>query len=275
VTLTEVLNEYAETIRSRFHDRENTVGASEIGQCARKIFFAKHAGTTTNNGGAALRGQLFEQHYWTPALRARFGEKLLFAGDDQRTLTAGPLSATPDGLLVGQAPDALAALGVPDIGGDGSIVVEGKSIDPPSKLDEPKPEHSFQVIVQLGLIRELTEWQPEWGTLSYVNASFFDEVTEFAIRFDPVVFENAKARAAEILGASAADELRPEGWIGGGRECEYCAFARECVAGIHLSEFEAVGDSTDRLTIRTTRSGVNSKEKELEKEQRNRETTIV
>jgi hypothetical protein len=28
--------------------------------------------------------------------------------------------------------------------------------------------------------------------------------------------------------AKSADELQPEGWIGGGRDCEYCPFTKAC-----------------------------------------------
>ena len=44
-----------------------------------------------------------------PALRARYGDKLLYAGDKQQTFVSGFLSATPDGLLIDQSRDALAA----------------------------------------------------------------------------------------------------------------------------------------------------------------------
>ena len=91
------------TVRS-FSDRGNTVGASEIGQCARKIFFAKNSDDRAyaisvdhdyvDSGGAALRGRLLEENYWLPALRMRFGDKLLYAGNEQSTLCAGFLSAT-------------------------------------------------------------------------------------------------------------------------------------------------------------------------------------
>jgi hypothetical protein len=64
--------------------------------------------------------------------------------------------------------------------------------------------------------------------ISYANASFLDEITEFTVRFDPAIFENAKSRAAQIVTATAAGELRPEGWIAGGRECEFCPFTRAC-----------------------------------------------
>src|SRR6516164_599378 len=104
MTLIEVLAAYADTMRRPLTDRENTVGASEIGQCARKVFYSKRAGERdpdfTDTGGAALRGHIFERHFWTRALRARFRRKLLFAGKGQQTFTSGFLSATPDGLLI-------------------------------------------------------------------------------------------------------------------------------------------------------------------------------
>src|SRR5262249_47878061 len=130
----EALNAYAVTIARLFDSRENTVGASEVGQCGRKIFFAKNVDDQVygaaldqdydNPWGAALRGQLFEDHFWVPALRARFGNKLLYAGADQQTFVSGFLSATPDGLVIDQPADVLAPLGVDDISGDGSVVVE-------------------------------------------------------------------------------------------------------------------------------------------------------
>jgi len=236
--IAEALAAYACAIERSFDDRVNGVGASEIGQCARKVYFAKNAGDRVYGAasdedfesawGAALRGRLLEDHFWVLALRARYGDKLLYAGEAQQTLTSDFLSATPDGLLVDQPRHALAALGVADIGGDGSVVVECKSIDPRAKLDEPRPEHKFQAIVQLGLFRELTKHKPRWAVISYINASFPDDVAEVAVAFDPEVFANAKTRAAEIMTATAPDRLKPEGWISGGRECRYCAFTAAC-----------------------------------------------
>jgi hypothetical protein len=63
--------------------------------------------------------------------------------------------------------------------------------------------------------------------ISYTNASFFDDVVEFAIRYDGKVFEQAKLRAIQALNAPPS-ELLPEGWIAGGGECKYCPFAEPC-----------------------------------------------
>jgi hypothetical protein len=236
--IAEALVAYAKATARKFEGRENTVGASEVGQCARKVFFAKNSddhvyGAASDEDyadawGAALRGRLFEDHFWIPALRARHGARLLYAGDDQRTLVSSFLSATPDGLLIDQPPDALAALAIEDIGGDGSLVLECKTIDPRARLDGPKSDHAFQAIVQIGLIRELMSHRPEVAVISYANASFLDDVREFAVRFDLAIFENAKRRAVQIVTATAANELKPEGWIAGGKECEFCHFTKAC-----------------------------------------------
>lgn len=237
--IAEALAAYARaTARSFGDERAQTIGASEVGQCARKTYFAKNAGDHVygadsdedfeNAWGAALRGRLLEDYFWVPALRARYGSNLLYAGDSQRTLTSDFLSATPDGLLVERPGNALADLGVPDIGSIGDIVLEGKSIDPRTKLDEPRSEHQFQAIVQTGLFRELTKHRPQWAVISYINASFPDDVVEFAVAFDAAVFANAKARAAAIMTATAPEQLKPEGWIAGGRECRFCPFTQAC-----------------------------------------------
>src|SRR4029077_4847516 len=79
-----------------------------------------------------------------------------------------------------------------------------------------------------GLVHALTSHQPEYALISYVDASFWDLVYEFLVKRDPTVFETAQKRAATILTATSAEQLAPEGWIAGGRECELCPFSRAC-----------------------------------------------
>jgi hypothetical protein len=251
----EALDTFVKANGGRFEGRENTVGASEIGQCARKIFFAKNEGDWltgssrdqdhVENWGATLRGRLFEDHVWVPALRTRYGDKLLFAGGDQRTLVYGPLSATPDGLIINLPTDALAHLGVPNIGGNASVVVEAKTIDPRVALDQAKPEHVYQAIVQMGLLRELSQHRPEWAIISYANASFLDDVIEFPIEFDPATYANARARAAQIMTAKTPNELRPEGWVSGAAECSYCPFTTACGRMRHAVPTKGTADPPD------------------------------
>lgn len=229
--ISDALSSYASALCTP-NERRATVGASEIGACARKVFYAKHGGERdpehVDGWGATLRGSTFETHVWVPALRARFGDRLLYAGERQQTLVLGSLSATPDGLLIGLPRDALAAYGIPDLGENGELVIEGKTLDPRVQLDGPRHEHVFQAQTQLGLLRELTDHRPQFALISYANASFWDDVAEFIVAFDPAVFAAAKARATRVMAATAASELPPEGWIAGGKECERCPFTRAC-----------------------------------------------
>lgn len=239
--------------KSWTHNRSDTVGASEIGQCARKVWYGKQHGSNaiaadddyTETRGAMARGDLIEQHLWVPAMRAAVsaaGGTLLFAGEEQTSLVDSYLSATPDGLAVGMPADALAKHGVDDCGG--LFLTECKSIDPRVDLRQEKAEHFAQVQAQLGLVRFATEYQPEYALISYIDASFVDNVEEFVVRFDPAIYENAKRRALSIMDATSPLALRPEGKMAGGKECKYCAWKSRCadetVAGVP-AERAAIG----------------------------------
>jgi hypothetical protein len=228
---------YARSLRREFGDRFSTIGGSDIGQCLRKIFCSKNEGgpyeVPRNPGhadswGATLRGVLIENHFAVPALRKAYGNRLRYAGAEQRTLESGFLSATPDGLLVDMPDDALAHLGTASIGGDNSLALEVKSNDPRISLAEPKPAHAYQTQIQLGLFHEVTPHRPEYGLVIYIDASFLDTIREFPIKRDPKIFAAAKARALKIMGAKRMEDLLPEGWIAGGQECESCPWAHAC-----------------------------------------------
>lgn len=228
-----VLSKHMESLQRVFKDRHLTVGASEIGLCARLVWYVKHhPSAKAINGeesfGASHRGNMIEAHTVVPALRRHYGANILYSGKDQRTFVSGVNSATPDGMLINQPKDLLAEFGVKDIGKARCILVEIKSIDPRIQLRGPKANHARQANQQLGIIREQGEWLPEYCLLMYVNASFLDDVTEFVIKFDAELYERQKKRAAMILDAKTAREMKPEGWIKGGKECDTCQFADAC-----------------------------------------------
>lgn len=234
----DAIHKYAESKERQWtHDRSATVGASEIGQCARKIFFSKKNTPRdpdyVDSWGARLRGNVIENEYWLPALRATLpeGARLLFAGEEQQTLVSGYLSATTDGLMVW--PDSRC------------INLDNKSIDPRAHLQKEKPEHAFQVQAQMGLIREKTEYKPDVSIISYIDASFWDKVTEFVVPFNERIYANAHVRAERIMTERDPLGLPPEGKMAGGDECKYCAWASHCaavtVAGV------PTGDGSDEL----------------------------
>lgn len=228
-------------------DRTRTVGASEIGLCARRMYYVKTEGREdedyTDRWGAKVRGTIMEEKFWQPAMTKRFGKNLLFSGKKQTTFADKFLSATPDGLVINQKRDALKALGVEDIGASKCFVIECKSIDPRVNLQKAKEEHTFQAQAQMGLIREFTIHKPDYAVISYMDASFWDEVMEFTVKFDPKIYAVAHARAVKIKTASGPQDLQPEGWISGGKDCEYCPHTKSCgIIRRSVPETEAAAD---------------------------------
>ena len=242
----DTLDKYVQaTDRQWKHDRTKTVGASEIGQCARRTAWMKRKQGNSpghvDSWGARVRGSVIESHFWHPALKKRFGKDLLYAGAKQKSLIAPPLSATPDGLVCNLKPDALRHLGIKDIQSD-CILVECKTIDPRVNLIKEKEENAYQVQVQLGIVREKTKHRPEYALISYIDASFWNEILEFPVKFDSRIYQGAKDRAHKIL-TQDPKSLPPEGWIAGGHECEYCPFTKPCgIIRRSVPEKEAAAD---------------------------------
>lgn len=193
-----MLAEYLKpTPRPLSDDRSQTVGASEIGQCARRTWFTKH-GTEPEREvptGYAERGH---------AVEAWAMEKLREAGAPiqsvQRRFTSGFLSCTVDLTLHGEPVDL-------------------KSIDPRvTRL--PKPAHVLQAQAQAGLLGAAR------GHLCYIDCSDFGRVVEFSFDADPVLFASLQTRAREIMTGPMPP---PEGRIAGGDECEHCPFWSACL----------------------------------------------
>jgi CRISPR/Cas system-associated exonuclease Cas4 (RecB family) len=211
------------------HDRNTSVGSSEIGGCSRRIWYTKHGVAPdpnfTQDLGAAERGNAIED--WM-VLRIQDALKhdptyadwdLLHAGPDQMTLVDTPQSATPDGILVhkptGQA-----------------INLEIKSQDP--RIYETsiaaQPAHKIQVIQSMGLVRRRTKYQPESGILIYVNTSFVTQYRPYVVPYVDAGYQALRKRAGDIMNGaySAAKPPPAEGIAEGGKECEYCPWREQC-----------------------------------------------
>lgn len=230
------------------HDRSKTVGASEAFGCLRKTWFAKHGGEVdkdyVESWGALQRGDLIEQHFAEPAVKwflenYFWDTRLIWGGDDQQTFKAAdaPLTATPDGLIIDADDDALAAYGVPSLGtaeGEvGCFNFEIKSIDPRVNLKEEKGIHRGQTQVQMGTIRETTDYRPNYAVIVYIDASFFDDIEVFVIPFDQRTYDVAKERARSVYTIKDVGQVYPEGKVDGG--CTYCKFTQACAKASRLS----------------------------------------
>jgi hypothetical protein len=231
----EAMAAYAATLNKTFvEDRSQTVGASEIGLCARRTWLTKqslrtpkkHPPEEQGSWGAHVRGAMMEEYLWVPAMRAKWGKRLMWAGKEQKTFKKDFLSATPDGMLMG-VKNELREFGIKTVK-SGNVMLECKTLDPRVNLKEAKAENRYQVQVQMGLLRDCTTYKPEYAIISYTNASFWDEVTEYVEAFDQKIYDNAHVRAAQIMTAKRMEDVTPEGIIGGKKECEYCPFTLQC-----------------------------------------------
>lgn len=210
------------------HDRGTTVGASEIGACARRVFYDKHGVAQdpdfVQDWGAAERGKAIEDWFVARLRRAIAGTptppQLLFAGSDQKTLVRGAQSATPDGLLVPQAGDP--------------VYLEIKSVDPRvyETMQKEKDQHRLQCLQGMSLLRAQTPHQPQRAIIAYINASFVSQRRYFPVDYDQSVADALRKRAEDLMfgGYTVAQPPRPEGKMEGGKECEYCPFYRTCTA---------------------------------------------
>jgi len=233
--VSDALDVYARAnIKTFLTDRMSTVGASEIGQCARKVFWIKNEDDAqlhaprddkyVDGWGARLRGSTFEERLWVPAMRKRFGKRLKYAGKSQRTFVHNYLSATPDAIVVDLTEAEKQAIGT-----DASVALfECKTLDPRATLTEAKAENVYQTHVQMGILHATTDLRPSHAVISYADASFWNEIKEFVVAYDPDIYAAAQLRATQIMTSTHVEEIAPEGWIAGGSECRYCPFTKPC-----------------------------------------------
>ena len=259
----ELLHAYGTRRRREFaHDRLSTLGSSAAGQCIRKTLFGIQSAPQDegfeDSWGGALRGTVYEDHCWVPALRAALPEgcELMFAGTDQVTMVdeEARLSATPDGLIVGLGRDCLREFEIADTLVH-CIGLECKTMEAFGfgALRRPRHNHEFQVQQALGLFRRCTDFAPEYAIISYTNASFWEQVKEYVIHYDERVYQAAALRAKELFATSSPLDLAPEGKLAGGDECKYCGWFKQCGEG-EVSRVPAGGVRLDADAVMELKS---------------------
>jgi len=220
------------------HDRDTTMGASECFGCIRKSWFGKVGKTKgikrdasyEDSWGAVRRGDLIENHHVVPAIETglrRRGMDLIMCGDGQDTIIDDIHSATLDGLVINAPRDLLAYYGIDDMLTD-CCVLEMKSFDPRINIVEEKGIHRGQTMMQMGLIRDTTEYKPEYAVILYVNASWLDDIRIFIVKFEEDVYQAGRDRNDLMFSTDDPGTLGPEGKIDG--MCNYCPYTEACEA---------------------------------------------
>lgn len=162
------------------------------------------------------------------------GIELIWATDDgQETLVdiTNYQSATPDGLFTSRE-----VFEVEEESGSKRFTKclynELKSIDPRAfdNLREPKFQHRMQVQQGMDLVRRTTDYFPTHAVITYINASFVNQIKSWVIPFDELVAHGLRARSASVFTQFSLDKLpEPEGKLEGGKECTYCAYKTLCL----------------------------------------------
>lgn len=224
------------------YDRNESVGASEVFGCLRKALFDKRGEKLgfepdvdfEQRWGATERGNIIENHFVVPAISHHLPADLHlhYQGEHQTTLREMRTSATPDGLITGFPRGSRVVvkykehvIEIDNIVSD-CINFEIKSIDPMAVLTEERKKHNFQTQMQVGLIREKTDWEPHYSVVLYVNASWLDDITPFVVKFEPETYETGKERAEFVFAAEGPSDIMPEGRLDG--DCKYCKWTHAC-----------------------------------------------
>ena len=211
--------------------RLKTVGASEVFACIRKAWYLKHKpeleDQDNKNWGVLERGNLIENAFAVPTLRAIFGpENCLYIGEDQKTFEDGNASATPDALIINQPRDVLADDGIPDIGPSHAFGGEVKSFDVRANLYAAKTIHFGQAIMQQGMFRRNTPHLVDYSVLLYINSGDVTDIRPFPVPYNEATYQEGLKRAARVFLATDAYELPAEGVHTD--QCQYCPFISTC-----------------------------------------------
>lgn len=223
------------TLEGEVFDRSTTISASAIGRCARAIAFERGGfpedpGTTVPYGifdrGHAVEHQVEKR--LRQALQAN-GLELNYAGEAQRTLVHGQLSATPDGLISNRGGESIVipTSGIPvRLDPGASCVVEFKSVDPRTNISEPKPEQVKQVEVQIELFNVCTNYAPQCGIIIQTDTADHSRRAFHHIERAADGLQQMQARAAQIFDCKDPADMRAEGRYTGA--CQYCKYTVVC-----------------------------------------------
>ncbi len=206
-------------------DRSKYVTASEIGYCARKIWYSKQLPQRggLQKYGFAERGHTAEAWVVEQIRNNQQGWNLLYAGDEQVSFVVGVQSGTPDGVLTADQ--------------QGYWLFECKCIDPrTSKTLLPRRQHIWQCQQNMELVEVNLNIQLKGTKILYIDSADYEDRIVHEIEFDNDLQTKLDKRARKIMNAKCAEELEPEGMFDGG--CKFCDFKAECSAAVGAAKLE-------------------------------------
>jgi CRISPR/Cas system-associated exonuclease Cas4 (RecB family) len=208
-------------------DRSKFLNASEAMSCVRRVWFSKQPEGEFQKGeeswGFARRGTHVEEYVLSRLKDANV--PLMFGpGSPPQSYFSEKLrlSATPDDVIAND---------------DGTLTcVEIKSIDPRTNRSKlPKDQHVAQLKIAMAMTEETLNKRVAGGLILYINASDYDDLTQFDVAPDPAFVAEMAKRSAKIFRTQKPDILDREGKRTD--ECKYCPFREAC--GVVLDAPEA------------------------------------
>ena len=200
---------------SRLADRRSYIGASEVGNCLRRVVASKLTPETldASSMGRMLAGRVMENEV-VQLVRIALNGRLRNTGRNQLDVVHPelPFHAHPDGRIVSDGPDE----------GDGILEVKTASTAVFKRYQSEGLPQSYldQVQAQMGLSGL------GWGLVVLVSRETLAELATFKVSFDSHHFERLIERARIAAEGFSSAEL-PAGEPDRGY-CYNCAYAKDC-----------------------------------------------
>lgn len=197
-------------------DRSAFVTASEVGNCVRSTWFAKHALPPKGDGvwGYFARGHNVEAWVVDQLRMSNSGATFIMMGSDQRSMHWEGQAGTPDGIMTTLDQE--------------HYVFDIKSIHPQTNRKFlPKPQHVMQIHQNILLAEKCLDIEIAGGMILYVDASNYQTMDEYYIEYDIAAMEQVTDRATRIHEADKPNDLPAEGMFKS-NGCKFCPFTANC-----------------------------------------------
>lgn len=228
------------SMNTKLGDRSHYIGASEIGQCLRKVVLSKLHPEPFDMAsmGRMLAGKAMENEI-VQLVRIALNSRLRNTGRSQLDLRHArlPFHAHPDGIIRG---------GLDDLEGDGILEVKTASTVAFKRYKDEglPPQYLDQVQAQMGLSGLM------WALVVLASRENLAEIETYTVRFDPEHYAQLEGRAARVAAVlennNIPNELNGEPDLG---YCHSCPYASSCDAFQARREAGARGEVAEVVRL--------------------------